>query len=291
MVDVVDAVQQANEIFPFVIVQELLAFVIQVIHDNVRGFVKVHDEAQLFSNVSDENVVNDFRQQALHLFVIAVGRRGVHVVNVLIKNPQLPVDHGQIVLNGVHNVPEKFFREHVVVVLVQDLVVDFAPEDIDQGLDLQFEINVFVAVFNNAVDFINAESVFLYHGLGRFHVEENALVSRRAIVAVFHGNVKQILNGAVDSRLVVGKATFDSKTDNVLHIPKHFRRIVVTHVKAVANNFFPQRVWRFNSGIDREKTVVFHKFHFEKVFELVLKLRYMIVFIVQQLDGAVDKIK
>ena len=119
-------------------------------------------------------------------------------------------------------------------------MVDFAPEDIDQRLDLQLEINIFVAVLYYPVDFVNAEAVFLYHRLGRFHIEENALVGRRAVVAVFHGNVKQILYGAVNGRLIVGKATFDPEADNVLHVPKHFRRIVVLHVKTVANNLFPQ---------------------------------------------------
>src|SRR5699024_12059490 len=96
-----------------------------------------------------------------YLFRNVVCNTGIHLIDMIIQYHQLSIYHGQIILNGVHNISKKIFCHKIIVIFIENTMIDFSPKYIDQGFYLKFKIDTTFNILIIAINFINAKAISL----------------------------------------------------------------------------------------------------------------------------------
>ena len=170
-----------------------------VVHDALRVVLDVDGKAGFLLHELGIHLVDEHGENVLdlpHLFVHVVAHAAVEY------HVQLAVDVDEAVVYGQHHVVDEAIYQHVPLVLVNDLVLDLAPERIDQRFDLQFEIVAHAAHDHIPVDAVDFQPVLLLFRLRSGHFQRDVGGIRRAAVAAARVGRENLAQSLVHMRFV-----------------------------------------------------------------------------------------
>ncbi len=260
---------------------------------DVAGALDVERKAERFLHLEEEEVGNGLGQHLLHGALAQVASPQIALqLNLVIDQIELPVDGAQVVIGGREHLLHEGIHQQIPVVFIDDLVLDFGPEDVHQRLDLQFEADALADGAAKSVDAVDGVAVVLDLRLLAAQLHADVGLVGRAVQPIGTLLGKRRAQGFVNQAFLFQKAALDAHADQIGKVLDDALGIGVAFIEILPQNLFAQAALPFDAGRDIDQALLAVVQHAVKKTVQHVRIGFQhLAVVIENLNGLVDQFK